>query len=120
MPEARLAMAVAMAEEEAQEEKGIAPAPAPRIDAALPLQDFDWKLKVCIGSEFFITVMWFVSTLSCSLSVVVKQGYDRSGVFLDANHALWFGFRGPKFWRYWIFVPGALVIALYCLGYGGG
>ena len=26
----------------------------------------------------------------------MKQGYDRSGVILDANHALWFGFRGSE------------------------
>ena len=74
MPEACLAMAVAMAEEEAQEEKGIAPAPAPRIDAALPLQDFDWKLKVCLGSEIFIIVMWFVFYLVLQFECSCEAG----------------------------------------------
>jgi hypothetical protein len=94
MPEARLAMAVAMAEEDAQEEKGIAPAAAPRIDAALPLQDFDWKLKVRLGSEIFITVMWFVFFLVSQFECSCEAGLRSVRVILDANHALWFGFRG--------------------------
>lgn len=92
MPEARLAMAVAMAEVDAQEEKGIDPAAASRIDAALPLQDFDWKLKVRLGSEIFITVMWFVFFFVSQFDCEV--GLRSVRVILDANHALWFGFRG--------------------------